>query len=109
MNSCYKVVRSIRNTTLKLKADSANCGKTYDGFWIRGQTLMLGRKVWPPYSPALASADFFLFPKTEDTDERKVFCYNGEDKRKIETEATGDTKKRVSEVFRCTYLIRYVS
>ena len=27
-----------------------------------------------PYSPDLVPAAFFLSPKTEDTDERKVFC-----------------------------------
>ena len=31
----------------------------------------------PPYSPNLAHADIFLFLKPfEDTDERKVFCYD---------------------------------
>ena len=29
----------------------------------------------------------------------KAFCYDWRDKRKIETGAVGDTKKRVSEVF----------
>ena len=32
--------------------------------------------------------------------ERKAFCYDWADKRKIETGAVGDTKRRVSEVFR---------
>ena len=38
----------------------------------------------------------WLFPvrKTEDTDERKAFCYD------LGEEAAGDTKKRVSKVFR---------
>ena len=49
----------------------------------------------PPYSADLAPANFFLFNKTEDTDESKAFCY---DKGKIETEAVGDIKKRFSEV-----------
>ena len=30
---------------------------------------------------------------------RKGFCYDEGDKRKIETGAVGDTKKRVSDVF----------
>ena len=38
--------------------------------------------------------------KTKDIDERKAFRYIGGDKRKIDTEAVGDTKKRVLEVFR---------
>ena len=43
-----------------------------------------------------------LFPlsKTKDIDERKAFCYNWGDKRKIETRTIGDTKKHISEVFR---------
>ena len=54
---------------------------------------------WPKIKPDLAPTDFFL-PKTEDTDERKAFCYDLGDKRKIKTGAVGDTKKLVSEVFR---------
>ena len=46
----------------------------------------------PPYSPDLAHANFFLFPKTENTNERRAFCYDWEGKRKIETEAVSDTK-----------------
>ena len=42
----------------------------------------------------------FFSPKTEDTDERKAFCYNWRDQRKIETGAVDDSNKRVSEVFR---------
>ena len=41
----------------------------------------------------------FPLPKTEDLYERKAFYYDWGDKRKIETEAVGDTKKGVSEVF----------
>ena len=41
----------------------------------------------------------FPLPKTKVSDERKAFCYDWRDKRKIETEAVGDIKKRVSEVF----------
>ena len=44
----------------------------------------------------------WLFPlsKTKDTDERKVFCYDWGNKRKIERGVVGDTKKRLSEGFR---------
>ena len=42
----------------------------------------------------------FPLPKTEDSDERKMFCVDWGDKRKIETLAVDDTKKRVSEMFR---------
>ena len=39
---------------------------------------------------------FFPLPKVEDTDTRKAFCCDWGNKRKIETGAVGDTKKRVS-------------
>ena len=42
---------------------------------------------------------FFLL-KTEDTDERKAFCYVCGDKKKIEAEAVGDPKNPFSEMFR---------
>ena len=42
----------------------------------------------------------FSLSKTEDTDERKAFCYDCEDKRRIETGAVGDIKSRIAEVFR---------
>ena len=42
----------------------------------------------------------FPLPKTEDTDERKAFCCDWGDRRKIEAAAVGDTKKRFPEVFR---------
>ena len=42
----------------------------------------------------------FPFPKTKDTNEMKVFCYDWGHKRKIETEAVGGTKKLISEGFR---------
>ena len=48
----------------------------------------------------LGSRWIFPFPKTEDTDERKAFCYDCGDQRKIETGAVGDAKKHVAEVFR---------
>ena len=37
--------------------------------------------------------------KTEDTHEKKAFCYDWLDKSKIDTGAVGDTKKHISEVF----------
>ena len=40
------------------------------------------------------------YHKTEDSDERKAYCYDWRDKRKIETQAVGDTKMRLSEMFR---------
>ena len=48
----------------------------------------------------MAPAAFYLFTKTEYIAEKKVFSYDWGDKRKIETEPVGDTKKRISEVFR---------
>ena len=52
-----------------------------------------------PCSPDLAPADFFLFPKLKIPIKRKR-CVTIEEIKKIETAAVGDTKKRVSEVFR---------
>ena len=58
----------------------------------------------PSYSPDLAHADFFF--KTEDNDERKAVCCDWGDKRKFEIVAIGDTKERVSEVFRALEKMR---
>ena len=112
---CNKVVRSIRNTTLKLCGDCAkqfvrkaqNCGKTQS--WIlnndnaAAHTSMLVREFYSKnkavimnlslYSSDLDPADFFLFPITEDTNKGKRFATIEEMKRKIKTGA-------VSEVFR---------
>ena len=66
-------------------------------FFAKNKTVIMPQ---PSYSLDLAPADFFLFPKTEDTGERKAFCYDWEDKLIVETGAVGDTKKCVSEVFR---------
>ena len=63
MNSCHKVVRSIKNTTLKLYADyskqfvrnAQNCGKNQS--WIlhhdnaSADTSMLVREFWPKTKP----------------------------------------------------------
>ena len=40
-------------------------------FFVKNKTIIMPQ---PTYSPDLASADFFLFLKTEDTDKRKLFC-----------------------------------
>ena len=44
--------------------------------------------------------EFLAKNKIVITNERKVFCYGWKDKRKNETGAVADTKKRFSEVFR---------
>ena len=41
----------------------------------------------------------FAFPKTEDIDKRKAFRHDWGDKRNIVTEAVGNIKKRISEVY----------
>ena len=64
-------------------------------FLAKNETVIMSQI---PYSPELAPW-LFPLPKTEDTDERKAFCYNWGDKRKIETGAVGDAKMRFSEVF----------
>ena len=40
----------------------------------------------------------FFLSKTKDNDEKKAFCCAWGEKKNIETEAVGDTKKRISEV-----------
>ena len=103
MNSCHKVVRSIRITTLKLSADCAKqfvrkaqkCRKTNHEFYtILTHQLShwcLCVSVWPKTKPLSClnhrirwtwSTLTFPVPKTADTDERKVFCYNWGDKKK---------------------------
>ena len=117
LSSCHKVVRSKRNTTLKLCGDRAkqfirnaqNCGKNNHGFctmithqltqrclWVFGQKQ--NRKCWASTNvfTGLGPREPFPLLKTEDTDERKALCYDWGDKRKIETGAIGDTKKHLS-------------
>ena len=77
MSSCQKVLRSIRNNTVKL---CAVCVKQYEKTpafvakqFLAAHTSLLIRdfldKIYivivfqPSYSPDLASCDFFLFPK----------------------------------------------
>ena len=77
MNSCHKVVRSIKSTTLKLCGDLAkqfvknvqNCGKTnhdnapaYTSMLMR-EFSVKNKTIIMPYSPDFTSADFFLLPK----------------------------------------------
>ena len=101
MNSCHKIVRSIRNTTLKLCIDGTrqfvrnaqNCRETNHGFctvimhqlthcclcvsFKSKKKKKSGILPQPPYSPDLAPAKLFFFSlKTEDTVERKTFCYD---------------------------------
>ena len=116
MNSCHKVVWSIRNTTLKLCAycamqfirNAQNCGETYHGFctMITHQLTQrcfllefLGKNRNHGSTTGFGPRWLFPLPKTEDTAERKVFRYDWEDKRNIETGAVGNTKRPVSEVF----------
>ena len=112
MNSYHKVVRLVRNITLKLWADSPNqyvrnaqnYGKTNHGFCTMITLQYTHRCLYVGFWPKTKLGPLWLFPlpKTEDTNKRKVACYDwGEKKknRKIETRTVGDTNKRVSEVF----------
>ena len=54
----------------------------------------------PLYSPDLAPADFFLYPKLKTPMKGKRFAMIEEIKEKSERLAVSDTKKRVSAVFR---------
>ena len=117
MNSCHKVALSIRNTTRKLCIDCAkqfvrnaqNCGKTNQDFapWQRTSSHIKAcawvfdqkRNLYNASTTVFTGLDpRWLFPlrKPEDTNGRKASCYDWEDKRKIETDAVGDTKRRVS-------------
>ena len=117
---CHKVVRSKRNTTLKLCADcveqfsenAQNCGKTNHGFCTmityqlthRCLCVSLCQKQNRNHASTTVFSELgsrwpFPFPKIEDTDETKAFCCDWGDKRKIETEAVGYIKKRVSAGF----------
>ena len=63
----------------------AHTSMLVNGFLAKNKTAIMPQS---PYSQDLA------------TDERKAFCYNGGDRRKIKIVAVSDTKKRVSKVFR---------
>ena len=52
------------------------------------------------YSPDLAPADVFLFPKLRTPMKGKHFIALEELKSKVETGAVDDTEKHASEVFR---------
>ena len=81
--------------------NAQNCGKSNHGFCIMITPQLTHRclcvSFWPKTNivfTGLGPCWLFPLPKTEDTDERKAFCYDWGDNRK-----NGDTKKRVSEVF----------
>ena len=90
MNSCHKVLRLIRNTTLKLWGNCAkqfirnarNFGKSKQAFCtaithqLTHDSLCVSFYVimpQPPYSPHLATADSFLFPKLKTPMKAKRF------------------------------------
>ena len=121
MKSCYKVVRLIINTTLKLCADCAtqfvrnaqNWGKTKHEFffsshidaceWVFGQKQNRNHATTTVFT-GLGLRRLFPLPKTErpKTERRgkeSVLLWLRRWK-KIETELVGDIKKPVSEVFR---------
>ena len=65
-------------------------------FLAKNKTIIMPQ---PPYLPGLASAVIFLFPKLKTPMYGKHFD-TIERIKKIEAVAVGDTKKRVSKVFR---------
>ena len=89
MNSCHKVVCSIRHTTLKLCANCSkqfvrnaqNCGKTNHGFctMTKNKTVIMPHL---PYSRNMAPANFFLFPKLKTPKKGKRFATIEEIKEK---------------------------
>ena len=121
MNFCHKVIRSMRTITLNLCAEcvkqfirnAQNCEEIKHGSctmitlqhshhacaWIFGQNQNRNHAS-TTVCTGLGLRWLLPLPVTEDTDERKAFCYDWGHKRKIETRAVGDTKKRISEIFR---------
>ena len=96
MNSCHKVVRSIRYTTLKLwafytkqfvrKAQNlhhnnapAHTSGLVREFLARNKTVIMPQ---PPHSPDLAPAGFFLFPRLKTPTKGKRFARVEERKEK---------------------------
>ena len=96
MNSCHNVVRSIRNTTLKLLREAVRQKRTelwknqslilhHDNalahismllreFLAKNKTIIMPQ---PPYSTDLAPADFSLFPKLQILMKGKRFATIG--------------------------------
>ena len=113
MNYFQKVVRS----TLKLCSDylkqyasnAQNCGKTNHAAILQHYNAPAHTSMfWQKQNSNHASTTVFtghgtrwLFPltETEDINEKIAFCYDWGDKRKLVTEAIGDTEKRVSEYY----------
>ena len=111
MESCHKIVGSIRNTTLKLCTDwvkqfignAQNCKKANLGFctmvmhqlthlclcfsfWSKKKKKKKKIMPQPLYSADLAPADIFLFPKLKTAMKVKGFCYDWGDKTKSKQE-----------------------
>ena len=101
MNPCHKVVRSIRNATLKLCADCAKQAvyQKRTELWKNHSRIanrMLVRKFLAknkivimhqlPYSPDLVSDNFFLFPelKTPMKGKRSATIWEIQEKSKQE-------------------------
>ena len=115
MISCHKVVRSIRNTTLKLCTDCAkhfvrnaqNCEKTMD--FAPAHIAMLVREFLAKnaivtmlqlsYSPDLAPADFFFFPKLKTPMKGKHFDAIEEIKEKSKQMLLGLLKSAFQKCF----------
>ena len=117
MNSCHKVVRSIKYITLKLCADCAkqfvrnaqNCGKSNHGFCTMITHQLTQRRLclsfWPktkpqlPYSPDLAFIDFFLLPKLKTLMKGKRFATIEETKSKSKQELLAIPKRSFQKCF----------
>ena len=109
MNSCHKVVRSIRSTILKLCDDctkqfvrnAQNCGKTNFGFCIMKTHqlphLCLCMSFW--HSPDLVSADFLVFTKLRTPMKGKRFAMIEKTKEKSKQELLAIPKRAFQKYF----------
>ena len=65
-------------------------------FLAKNNTVIMPQ---PMYSPRSSLGKFCYLPKTEDSDERKTFCYDWGNERKIETRAVKLTKRAFQNRF----------
>ena len=87
-------------TTFNYNPDLFRKVITVDESWVYVYDIETKAKSSQSFTVFTGRGPHWLFrhPKTENTDQWKAFSYDWGDKRKIETGAVGDTKKRASGV-----------